>query len=80
MIFDYWKIWMNVSVESNIWCNEGSDEGLMYYDGNLATFWYMLNVEWYRMNDKLYAYTGCTEPFDKYLRDFDEEYINENWG
>ena len=76
MIFDYWKIWMRVPEETNVW---GSyNEGLGFYDGYSATFWYMLNVEWYRMNNKLYARTNNTEPFDPYLRDFDEDYLIEN--
>ena len=76
MIFDYWKIWMEVPVETNVW---GSyNEGLGFYDGYCATFWYMLNVEWYKFNNKLYARTDNKEPFDPYLRDFDEDYLREN--
>lgn len=92
MIFDYWKHHMECPVESIEWAkycetdwhteqppyNLRDAEGLFWYDGHNATFWYMLNLEWYRMNDKLYANTFNKEPFDPYLRDFDEEYLREN--
>jgi hypothetical protein len=78
MIFDYWKIWMSVPVETNEWCHSWDGEGLTYCDGNVATFWWLLNVEWYRMNDKLYARTDCKESFDPCLRDFEEDYLLEN--
>jgi hypothetical protein len=78
MIFDYWKIWMSVPVATNEWGLSWDGEGLTYCDGNVATFWYLLNVEWYRMQNKLYARTDCKEPFDPYLRDFDEDYLLEN--
>ena len=41
LIFDYWKIWMRVPEETNIF---GSyDEGLGFYDWYCMTFWYALN-------------------------------------
>ncbi len=67
MILDYWRIWMKVPVATNLWSLAGDIEGLGWYDGHHANFWYMLNVEWYRMNDKLYAFTGCDEPFDQFM-------------
>lgn len=78
MIFDYWKIWMTVPEDTNVWASVCNEEGLVYYDGYSATFWYMLNVEWYKFNNKLYARTDNKEPFDPYLRDFDEDYLKEN--
>lgn len=71
---------MECPVETHVYFhkNEPDKEGLHYYDGYIATFWYMLNVEWYRMNNKLFAQTNNTEPFDPYLRDFDEDYLIEN--
>jgi hypothetical protein len=69
IIFDYWKIWMTVPVNTNLWCLEGSPEGLMYYDWYCMNFWYALNHEWYKMNNKLYAYTGCTAEYEE-PRDF----------
>ena len=80
MIFDYWKYHIECPVETHVYFhkNEPDGEGLHYYDGYNASFWYMLNVEWYRMNNKLFARTNNTEPFDPYLRDFDEDYLIEN--
>ena len=73
LIFDYWKIWMRVPVETNVWASYY--EGLGFYDWYCMTFWYALNHEWYKMNNKMYAYTGCeytyTEP-----RDF-EDMVND---
>ncbi|AEC53081.1 hypothetical protein SCRM01_135c [Synechococcus phage S-CRM01] len=91
MIFDYWKYHMVCPVESII-CNQNSQddwpstnifgnhdsEGLCWYDGHNASFWYMLNVSWYKMNNKLFANTYNTDPFDPYLRDFDKDYLQEN--
>ena len=52
---------MSVPVATNEW---GSyDEGLSYYDGEWMTFWYALNHEWYKFNNKKYAYTGCDEEY-----------------
>jgi hypothetical protein len=33
------------------------------------SFWYILNHEWYKMNDVAYAYTNCKE---QYLEPDDE--------
>jgi hypothetical protein len=78
MIFDYWKTWMSVPLESNIWANEVLDEGITYFDGYCMSFWYCLNHDWYKMNNKMYAYTGCVEPYEE-PRDFMdyEEYWSE---
>ncbi len=77
MIFDYWKHWMILDSEDNDCINKWDTEGISYYDGYNATFWYILNVEWYRMQNKLYAFTGCKERYE-ILRDFDEDYLEEN--
>jgi hypothetical protein len=68
LIFDYWKIWMRVPVETNIF---GSyNEGLSYCDGEWMTFFYALNHEWYKMNNKKFAFTGCDEVYEE-PRDFE---------
>jgi len=54
---------MSIPVETNIWVNEVLDEGFIYCDGVFVSFWWVLNQEWYKMNDKLFAYTGCEEPY-----------------
>ena len=77
MILDYWKHWMLLDSEDNDYINKWYAEGISYYDGYNATFWYILNIRWYEMNDKLYAFTGCKEPYE-ILRDFDEDYLVEN--
>ena len=59
LIFEYWEIWMTIPVETNIWANEVLDEGFCYADGFCVTFWWILNQEWYRMQNKMYSYTGC---------------------
>jgi hypothetical protein len=63
MIFDKWVIWMRVPVKTNLWSLEGDKEGLGFYDWYCANFWYALNYNFYKMNNKMYAYTGCEEPF-----------------
>jgi hypothetical protein len=77
MIFDYWAHWMKLSDDDVKWGNKNDPEGVAYYDGYNATFWYILNISFYEMNNKLYARTGCTEPYE-ILRDFDEDYLIEN--
>jgi hypothetical protein len=91
MIFDYWKYHMCCPVESvewgqkaeSKWSQKGEStfceaEGLAWYDGYNASFWYMLNLSWYEMNSKLFANTFSKWPFDPYLRDFDKDYLEEN--
>ena len=80
MIFDYWLTWYSVPHETTRWSLDCDAEGLFWHDGHNATFWYMLNVSWYAMNDKLYARTDCKEPFDKYLRDFDHDYLEKYYS
>ena len=77
MIFDYWKHWMLLDSEDIDDLNEFCTEGISYYDGYNATFWYILNISFYEMNDKLYAKAGCTEPYE-ILGDFDEDYLLKN--
>jgi len=69
LIFDYWKNWVSVGRDTTLFSLSCDREGLFWYDGYNATFWYMLNVSWYEMNDKLYASQGCEEPFDTLLND-----------
>lgn len=69
IIFEYWKIWMKVPEETNVYGS--SNEGLGFYDWYIMTFWYALNHEWYKMNDKMYAYTGCEKPYTE-PRDFED--------
>lgn len=69
LIFDHWKIWMSVPEETNIWANDALNEGIGYADGYIITFWWFLNEEWYKMNNKMYAYTGCEKTY-KELRYF----------
>lgn len=76
MIADYWHNWVTVSAENTTWAHDNDYEGLFWYDGHNATFWYMLNLEWYRMNDKLFAASDNTEPFDVWLNDLNPEYID----
>jgi hypothetical protein len=77
MIFDKWKLWMRVPVESNLWSLEADKEGLGFYDWYYSNFWYCLNHDWYKMNNKMYAYTGCEDPYTE-PRDFDD--YEEYWG
>lgn len=80
MIFDYWINHMEcpTHIIENWDKHDPGNEGIFWYDGHNATFWYMLNIEWYRMQNRLYARTNNTEPFDAYLRGFDEDYLEEN--
>lgn len=78
MIFDYWKHWLLLDNKDIEYVHKHFSEGISsYYDGYNATFWYLLNVRWYEMNDKHHAKTGCIEKYE-ILRDFDEEYLLEN--
>jgi len=63
MIFDYWKHWLRVPEKTILWSLEGDKEGLGFCDWYCMTFWYALNHEWYKMNGKMYAYTGCEDPY-----------------
>lgn len=81
MICSYWAHHMryhcDIVSHADSTDNDGVD-GLVYYDGWNATFWYLLNVEWYRMQDKQFAYTGCTERYEE-LRDFDPDYLAKHY-
>ena len=63
LIIEFWKTWMTIPDEENIWVNEVLDEGFTYCDGCFVSFWWILNKEWYKMNSKMYSYTGCVEPY-----------------
>jgi len=79
MIFEYWKHWLRVPEKTVLWSLEADQEGLGFYDWYCMSFWYCLNHDWYKMNNKMYAYTGCEEPYTE-PRDFDdyEEYWSKN--
>ena len=88
MIFDYWKNWQDLpldtieyvhkhNLEDSSYIHEG--EGLLYYDGYNATFWYLLNVEWYRMNNKQFANIHSEQEYFDPNDLWDEEYIRENY-
>jgi len=77
MIFDKWKIWMRVPEKTILWSHQADKEGLGFYDWYYSNFWYALNYNFYKMNNKMYAYTGCEEPFVE-PRDFDD--YEEYWG
>lgn len=74
LIFNYWVNWVSVGRETTLFSLSCDQEGLFWHDGHNATFWYMLNVSWYVMNDKLYAFKGCKEPFDTLLNDLIRDY------
>lgn len=43
----------------------------MYYDGEGMNFWYALNHEWYRMQNRKFARSGNHEPYEE-PRDFSD--------
>jgi hypothetical protein len=67
---------MTVPVETNIWANDVLDDGFCYADGFHANFWWILNREWYKMQNQMYSYTGCTEPYVDPI-DFEEIYESD---
>ena len=71
MIFDCWKNWLRVPEKTILWSLEGDKEGLGFYDWYCMTFWYALNHDWYKMNNKMYAYTGCEDAYTE-PRDFED--------
>ena len=57
--------------EVSMWSDE---EGLLEYGPmKYMTFWYILNHEWYKMNDKKFSYTHCKEPYSQPHDDFFDE-------
>lgn len=67
LIIEFWKTWMTIPDKDNIWVNEVLDEGFVYADGCFLGFWWVLNKEWYKMNDKMCSHIGSTQPyFDPY--------------
>lgn len=63
LIIEFWKTWMTIPDEENIWVNEVLDEGFTYCDGCFVSFWWILNKEWYKMNDKMCSRIGSTQPY-----------------
>lgn len=70
-IIGYW--WHQITLPMNIFLlpntpasmwEEG--EGLLEHGGmHYMTFWYLLNHEWYLMNNKKFARTDCTLEYIK---------------
>lgn len=58
-IFYYWTLWMKMSAKDNDLINGCWDEGLCYTEDFPATFWWVLNKEWYKMHNKVFSYTDC---------------------
>jgi hypothetical protein len=56
-IFHYWRGWIGVSNKINEGIEAEDLEGLIYIDGFIGSFWYILNQDWYKMNDKFQAKT-----------------------
>jgi hypothetical protein len=64
LIFDYWKHWMSLPTDTVEWAHYADEgDGLTWYDGYWATFWYMLNLTWFEMNDKMTSETGDTRTY-----------------
>lgn len=67
VIFDYWKHWITLSNDTVMWSQTGDSpecrDGLMWHDGYWATFWYMLNLSWFEMNDRMTSATGEKRPY-----------------
>lgn len=63
-IFDYWCHWISLPNDTIDYANDCCDEGIAYCDGYHASFWYLLNLEWYRMNNKMYASSINTDYFN----------------
>lgn len=75
IIYYWWHyIKLNANPVRSMWAHK---EGLIEYQslkhGTLRymTFWYILNHEWYKMNNKKFADTNCTleytQPHDECL-------------
>ena len=63
LIIEFWKTWMTIPDKDNIWVNEVLDEGFVYADGCIVGFWWILNKEWYKMNNKMCSSIGSTQPY-----------------
>ena len=63
LIIEFWKTWMTIPDKDNIWVNEVLDEGFVYADGCIVGFWWILNKEWYKMNNKMCSRIGSTKPY-----------------
>ena len=62
IIFEYWKHWITLPNDKVMWSQTGDSpgcrDGLMWHDGYWATFWYMLNLPWFKMNNLMASATG----------------------
>jgi hypothetical protein len=76
-IFDKWKISKTIPKDTLDYALTYR-ESLGFCDWYIMDFWYCLNHDWYKMNNKMFAYTGCDKPYVE-PRDFDdyEEYWSE---
>ena len=63
LIIEFWKTWMTIPDKDNIWVNEVLDEGFVYADGCIVGFWWILNKEWYKMNNKMCSRICSTQPY-----------------
>lgn len=63
LIIQFWKTWMTIPDKDNIWVNEVLDEGFVYADGCFLSFWWVLNKEWYKMQNKMCSRIGSTQPY-----------------
>lgn len=67
IIFEYWRHWITLPNDTVMWSQTGDSpecrDGLMWHDGYWATFWYMLNLSWFKMNDRMTSATGEERPY-----------------
>lgn len=75
-IFDYYIHWLSLPNDTVDYANDCCNEGIAYCDGYHASFWYLLNLEWCRMNNKMYAsfINDCTDYFNP-----DNHFIESYW-
>lgn len=80
-IFLYWWHFINLQIDTSttMWTfTEGLIEYQSYVHGTLRymTFWYILNHEWYRMNNKMFANTNCKLPYEQPM----DECLEDRWN
>lgn len=75
-IFNDWIVWMSLPDDTIDYAIGCSDEGLLYCDGYHATFWYILNLEWYRMNNIMYASSTYRDYFNPDNQFIEPEYYD----
>jgi hypothetical protein len=77
IIFDKWKIWMTIPKDTLEYALTYR-ESLGFYDWYIMDFWYCLNHDWYKMNNKMFAYTGCDKQYEEPRDFYDYEEYWEN--